>query len=79
MDKYFCPFCNSTYDTKIEAIVGLKNDNDKVIYDMFCDEIGYFCVCDYNDIIKQTHPRGIDCLYTKTGRRTKRTSVKGEL
>ena len=46
---------------------------------MFCDEVGYFCVCDYKDIIKQSHPRGIDCLYTKTGRRTKRTSVKGEL
>ena len=45
---------------------------------MFCDEVGYFCVCDYKDIIEQTHPRGIDCLYTKIEKRRKRTSVKEE-
>ena len=79
VDKYFCPFCNATYDTKNEAIVALENKNDKVIYDMFCDEVGYFCVCNYDDIVEQTHPRGIDCLYAKTGRRCKRKSVKQEL
>ena len=79
MDKYFCPICNSTYDTMKEAMIALKNYNDMVIYDMFCDEVGYFCVCNYDDIVEQTHPRGIDCLYAKTGRQSKRTSVKGEL
>ena len=79
MDKHFCPYCNYTYDTMREAMVGLKNKNDMVIYDMFCDGVGYFCACNYDDIVKQTHPRGIDCLYAKTARRSKRASVKQEL
>ena len=60
--KYFCRFCNSTYDTMMEATLGLENMND-VIYDMFCDGVGYFCICPFDSIIKQTHPKGIDCIY----------------
>ena len=79
LDKHFCRFCNSTYDTMMEAIVGLENVNDQVIYDMFCDGVGYFCICPLDSIIKQTHPRGIDCLYTKEKRRIRRRLSKIEL
>ena len=79
MDKYFCEFCNMTFDTIVEAIVALDGVNDMVIYDMFCDEVGYFCVCPYNDIIEQTHKRGIDCLYSKSGKPKKRRSQYEEL
>ena len=78
-DKYFCRVCNLTFDTMVEAIEGLENVQDMVIYDMFCDGVGLFCVCPYEDIIKQTHPKGIDCLYKRPGSRRKRRSTKEEL
>ena len=78
-DKYFCPVCNRPFDTMLEAIEGLRNVHDTVIYDMFCDGVGSFCVCPYDEIIKQTHPKGIDCLYKRIGSRRKRKSTKEEL
>ena len=78
-DKYFCRICNRPFDTMVEAIEGLRNIQDRVIYDMFCDGIGLFCVCPYEDIIKQTHPKGIDCLYKRVGSRRKRKGIKEEL
>ena len=63
----------------IEAMFGLENVNGQVIYDIFCDGEGYFCTCPYDAIKKQTHPKGIDCLYIKDGSRKKRRSLKEEL
>ena len=59
-----------------EAMVALDDVNDMVIYDMFCDGVGYFCVCPYNNIIEQTHTRGIDCLFSKSGKRRKRSQYE---
>ena len=64
--KKFCPFCNKTYETAQEAKMGCKFDpNCNVIYDLFCDAIGYFCQCPLNSIVSQTHPHAIDCIYIK--------------
>ena len=78
-DKYFCRTCTNPYDTMLEAIFHMKDVNDKVIYDMFCDGVGYFCICPRAQIIKQTHPRGIDCLYEKIDSKRQRNSFKDEL
>ena len=78
-DKYFCRVCNRPFDTMVEAIEGMENLQDMVIYDMFCDGVGVFCVCPYDDIIKQTHPKGIDCIFRKPENRRKRNSIKEEL
>ena len=62
----------------MEAILDLKNvgieiDGKKmVIYDMFCDGVGYFCTCPEEEMVKQTHPRGIDCVYVERKQRRKR-------
>ena len=62
----------------MEAIVHLKNIGNKidgkkqVIYDMFCDGVGYFCTCPEEEMVKQTHPRGIDCAYVERKQRRKR-------
>ena len=64
--KKFCPFCNSTYDTIVEAKTACEQDQEcKVIYDLFCDNVGYFCTCPFNSIVEQTHSKGIDCVYIK--------------
>ena len=66
-DKKFCRYCTSTYDTMEEAKLALQKDQGmpKVIYDLFCDGVGYFCICPLESVIVQTHPRGIDCIYVK--------------
>ena len=65
-DKKFCPYCTSTYNTMGEAKLACQKDPDcKVIYDLFCDGLGYFCICPIESVIVQTHPRGIDCIYVK--------------
>ena len=79
MDKHFCQFCNMTFETMSEAIVALDGVNNMVIYDMFCDGVGYFCVCPHNDIIEQTHKNGIDCLYSKSGKQRNSRSRNEEL
>ena len=62
----------------METILDLKNvkneiDGKKmVIYDMFCDGVGYFCTCPEEEMIKQTHPMGIDCVYVERKQRRKR-------
>ena len=62
----------------MEAIVHLENigneiDGKKqVIYDMFCDGVGYFCTCPEDEMLIQTHPRGIDCAYVERKQRRKR-------
>ena len=64
--KKFCPFCNSTYDTMAEAKSACEDDqNGNVVYDLFCDNVGYFCICPLTAVLTQTHPRGIDCIYVK--------------
>lgn len=64
--KKFCPTCDSTYDTIEEAFWACEQIQDcKVVYDLFCDGEGYFCICPINTVVQQTHPRGLDCLYTK--------------
>ena len=63
----------------IEALLALKNVDDQVIYDVFCDEADYFCICPYDSVIQQIHPRGIDCLYKKDGGAKKKRSTKNEL
>jgi hypothetical protein len=64
--KKFCPFCNSTYDTMSEAKSACEEDQDcNVIYDLFCDDIGYFCICPFVFVVEQTHPKGVDCIYVK--------------
>ena len=71
----------------LEAIIDLKekdannqvvNATKVVIYDMFCDGVGYFCICPRMKIIKQTHPRGIDCLYEKIEAKIPTSRVKDE-
>ena len=65
-DGHFCPFCNTTYNTLQDAIVGCKPDPDcNIIYDVFCDGVGYFCTCPIESLIKQSHPNGIDCIYKR--------------
>ena len=63
----------------LEAIIDLKDVNDHVIYDMFCDGVGYFCICPRVQIIQQTHPRGIDCVYEKIEAKRQKRRVKNEL
>ena len=49
-----------------EAKIACEQDQAcKVIYDLFCDKLGYFCICPFDSLVKQTHPRGIDCVYVK--------------
>ena len=49
-----------------EAKSACENDqNSNVIYDLFCDDVGYFCICPLTSVVTQTHPRGIDCIYVK--------------
>ena len=86
-DKYFCRNCtnNKGYDTMMEAILDLKNVGNEingkkmVIYDMFCDGVGYFCTCPREEMIKQTHPRGIDCVYVEKGIQKRKRVSKIEL
>ena len=62
----FCPFCNKTYHTMKEAEQSCKTDSTcEIIYDLFCDGVGYFCTCPIEALIKQKHPNGIDCIYRK--------------
>ena len=62
----FCPYCNSTYDTIDDAKSACEQDQDcKAVYDLFCDAIGYFCICPHDSIAQQVHPRGIDCIHWK--------------
>ena len=65
----------------LEAIIDLKEKDIKnqVIYDKFCDGVGYFCICPRINIIKQTHPRGIDCLYEKIEAKIQTSRDKDEL
>lgn len=69
----------------MEAIIDLKNVSGQVIYDMFCDGVGYFCTCSEDQnaedrYIPQVHPRGIDCIYEKIeSRRKRRRTSKEEL
>ena len=64
--KRFCPFCNNTYSTIEEAKAECSRDQDcNVIYDLFCDDVGYFCDCPIDSLITQTHARGIDCVHLK--------------
>ena len=65
-ERKFCPFCNSTYDTLEDAKFACEQDeNCRVVYDLFCDDIGYFCICPIDSIVTQFHPRGNDCVYWK--------------
>ena len=62
----FCPFCSRTYETLDGAKTACDDDSHcNVIYDLFCDLNGYFCECPIDSLIPQTHPHGIDCVYTK--------------
>ena len=62
----FCPYCNATFNNMEEAKEACRPD-DKcgIIYDLFCDGEGYFCICPSEALIKQTHRDGIDCIYKK--------------
>ena len=42
-----------------------KDQDCNVIYDLFCDDVGYFCICPLVSVVEQTHPRGTDCIYVK--------------
>ena len=42
-----------------------SDPNCGIIYDLFCDGVGYFCICPIEDVIKQAHPNGIDCIYKR--------------
>ena len=65
-DKKFCPSCTGTYDTLGEAKLACEKEQDcNVIYDLFCDNVGYFCICPFDSVVEQTHPRGIDCIHVK--------------
>ena len=64
--KKFCPYCNRTYYSLANAKLACENDPERnVIYDLFCDNSGYFCICPFTSVLRQTHPRGIDCIYVK--------------
>lgn len=50
----------------VEAKSACEQDQDcKAVYDLFCDDVGYFCICPFTSILRQTHSRGIDCIYVK--------------
>ena len=63
----------------LEAIIAMNDASNKVIYDMFCDGVGYFCICPRMQIKKQSHPKGIDCVYEKIKAKTEKIRVKDEL
>ena len=65
-DKKFCPKCDVVYETLAEAKLACAKDNTcSVIYDLFCDNKGYFCTCPMWSVRVQTHPKGVDCIHVK--------------
>ena len=65
-DKKFCPKCDVVYETLAEAKLACAKDNTcRVIYDLFCDNKGYFCTCPMWSVRVQTHPKGVDCIHVK--------------
>ena len=64
--RMFCPYCNKTFNTFDDAKNDCRFDQScGIIYDLFCDGKGYFCICPTEALIKQTHPNGIDCIYKR--------------
>ena len=43
----------------------LKDSRCRVIYDLFCDGLGYFCTCPVWSVREQTHPKALDCIHVK--------------
>ena len=65
-NKKFCHKCNEVYDTMKEAKTAcLKDSSCRVIYELFCDDLGYFCTCPMWSVREQTHPKAVDCIYVK--------------
>ena len=65
-EKKFCTHCKSVHDTFNEATAACQQDvSCDVVYDLFCDDVAYFCTCSQITLEVQTHPKGIDCIYRK--------------
>ena len=65
-DQMFCKRCLTFHESFEEAKSACKNENScEAVYDLFCDEIGSFCTCHVLSVIKQTHPKGMDCIHRK--------------
>ena len=62
----FCKHCSSFYETVEEAKTACENEsNCEAVYDLFCDGIGSFCTCNTFSVVRQTHPKGMDCVLRK--------------
>ena len=62
----FCKQCSSFHDNFEEAKEACELEkNCDAVYDLFCDGIGKFCACNVFSIIRQTHPKGMDCIHRK--------------
>ena len=65
-NKRFCPKCNEVYDTMIDAKTAcLKDSSCRIIYDLFCDDLGYVCTCPIWSVHEQTQSKALDCIYVK--------------
>ena len=65
-EKKFCPHCKSAHATFDEATTACEQDvSCDVVYDLFCDDLAYFCTCSRITLKVQTHPKGLDCIYRK--------------
>ena len=65
-DHKFCKRCSTFHETFDEAKLACeKEKNCEAVYDLFCDGSGSFCTCNAFSIIKQAHPKGMDCIHRK--------------
>ena len=64
--RKFCRNCVNTFDTIEDAKSACEKDYEcNAVYDLFCDDVGRFCTCRFNNVVEQTHPRAIDSIYKK--------------
>ena len=65
-DQMFCKRCSTFHESFEDAKSACETENScEAVYDLFCDDVGSFCTCHVLSVIKQTHPKGMDCIHRK--------------